>query len=182
MFELITSSASALAKTVQAVAQLCLGMKTKMLTISTGEAQRPLKLRDGIDRRVREDRRRSSVGMRLRIGLWYQYHRATRAGEFDAFPRDQHKRVKIEEALLPEIGRYEFRRRENLAPVPARCALADAVDFVWAHPEVGCNATGESMAVYAINAISDYLERSFQVAVVDRRKADRRAARASTNS
>jgi hypothetical protein len=41
---------------------------------------------------------------------------------------------------------------------------------------VGCNATGESMAVYAINAISDYLVHTFHVAVIDRRKADRRSA------
>jgi hypothetical protein len=147
-----------------------------MLNISTGEAQRPLKLRDGIDRRVLEDRRHSSVGMRLRVGLWYQYHRATRAGEFDSFPRDQFKRGKIEEALMPEILKYEFFPRENRSPVPASYALAAAVDFLWAHPEVGCNATGESMAVYAINAISDYLVHTFHVAVIDRRKADRRSA------
>ena len=146
-----------------------------MLTISTREAQRPLKLRDGIDRRVQDDRRRSSVGMRLRVGLWYQYHRATRAGEFDRFPRDQYKRSKIEEALLPEILKYEFSKCENKAPLSAAFALTNAVDFLWAHPEIGCNATGESMAVYAINAISDYLVRTFHVAVIDRRKADRRA-------
>jgi hypothetical protein len=150
-----------------------------MLTISTGEAQRPLKLRDGIDRRVLEDRRHSSVGMRLRVGLWYQYHRSTRAGEFDPFPRDQYRRGKIEEALLPEIFKYEFFQRENRAPVPGSRALAKAVDFVWAHPEVGCNAAGESMAVYAINAISDYLTGTLHVAVLDRRKADRRAAQAA---
>jgi len=150
-----------------------------MLTISTGEAQRPLKLRDGIDRRVLDDRRRSSVGMRLRVGLWYQYHRSTRAGEFDPFPRDQYRRGNIEEALLPEIFKYEFSQPENSSPVPASCALTTAVDFLWAHPEIGCNAAGESMAVYAINAISDYLVSTFHVAVLDRRKADRRAAQAS---
>ncbi len=150
-----------------------------MLTISTGEAQRPLKLRDGVDRRVRDDRRHSSVGMRLRVGLWYQYHRATRAGEFDPFPRDQYKRGKIEEALLAEIFKYEFFQRENRSPVPAARALTTAVDFLWAHPEIGCNAAGESMAVYAINAVSDYLVSAFHVGVIDRRKADRRAAHAS---
>jgi hypothetical protein len=150
-----------------------------MLTISTGEMRRPLKLRDGIDRRVHDDRRHSSVGMRLRIGLWYQYHRSTRAGEFDPFPRDQYKRSKIEQALLPEVSKYEFHQRENQTAVPASCALAIAVDFLWAHPEVGCNATGDSMAVYAVNAISEYLVRTFDVAVVDRRKADRRSAQAS---
>jgi hypothetical protein len=150
-----------------------------MLTISTGEMQRLLKLRDGIDRRVHHDRRHSSVGMRLRIGLWYQYHRSTRAGEFDPFPRDQYKRSKIEQALLPEVSKYGFHLRENQAPVLASCALASAVNFLWAHPEVGCNATGDSMAVYAVNAISEYLVRTFDVAVVDRRKADRRSAQTS---
>jgi len=149
-----------------------------MLTISTGEAQRPLKLRDGIDRRIHDDRRRSSISMRVRIGLWYQYHRATRAGEFDPFPRNQYRRSKIEEALLPEIYKYEFRERENQLPVSASGALSSAVDFVWSHPEVGCNATGESTAVYAINAISEYLVGTFHVVAVDRRRADRRAAKA----
>jgi len=117
--------------------------------------------------------------MRLRVGLWYQYHRSTRAGEFDPFPRDQYRRGNIEEALLPEIFKYEFSQPENSSPVPASCALTTAVDFLWAHPEIGCNAAGESMAVYAINAISDYLVSTFHVAVLDRRKADRRAAQAS---
>jgi hypothetical protein len=147
-----------------------------LTTISTSEAQRPLKLRDGVDRRVQGDRRRSSVGMRLRVGLWYQYHRATRAGEFDPFPRDQFRRGRIEEALLPEVNKYEFRPRGNYAPVAPAAALATAVDFLWEHPQVGCNATGESMAVYALNAISDYLNQTFDVGLLDRRKTDRRAA------
>jgi hypothetical protein len=151
----------------------------KMLTISTGESQRPLKLRDGIDRRFLEDRRRSPVDMRLRVGLWYQYHRATRAGEFDPFPRDQYKRPKVEEALLPEMHKYEFRHRESNAPASPPCALARALDFLWAHPELGCNTVGESTAAYAINSLAEYLVRTFHVTVIDRRKADRRAAQAS---
>ncbi len=153
-----------------------------MLTLSTGEAQRPMRLRDGVDRRVHEDRRHSSVGMRLRVGLWYQYHRATRAGEFDRFTRDPYKRTRIEEALLPEIFKYEFFQRGQAVPVPASRALANAVDFLWAHPEIGCNAAGESMAVYAINAITEYLVRTFDVTVIDRRKADRRAMQTSAGS
>jgi hypothetical protein len=127
-----------------------------------------------------DDRRHSPVEMRLRVGLWYQYHRSTRAGEFDPFPRDQYKRGKIEEALLPEILKYEFFDRETRLPVEASCALTTAVDFLWAHAEIGCNATGESMAVYAINAISGYLVHTFRVALLDRRKADRRAAQAAS--
>ena len=151
-----------------------------MLNISTGEAQRPLKLRDGIDRRVLEDRRHSSVGMRLRVGLWYQYHRATRAGEFDALPRNQYRRTKIQEALLPEIVKYEFLQRENNSRVTPSHALSAAVDFVWSHQsEVGCNPQGESTAVYTINAIAEYLVRTFQVTMIDRRQSDQRSARAA---
>jgi len=141
-----------------------------------------MRLRDGVDRRVHDDRRHSSIGMRLRVGLWYQYHRSTRAGEFDHFPRDQYKRGKIEEALLPEIFKYEFFQREQGGPIPASRALATAVDFLWAHPEIGCNAAGESMAVYAINAITYYLVQTFEVAVIDRRKAYRRGAQTSAGS
>jgi hypothetical protein len=150
-----------------------------MLTVSKGETQRPIKLRDDSDRRVQEDRRQSSVDMRLRVGLWYQYHRATRAGEFDSFPRNQYLRTKVEEALLPEMLKYEFHLRDKDAPVPSSFALSSALDFLWAHPEIGCNAAGESMAVYAVNAVAEYLTRTFNVGVIDRRKADRRSAQAS---
>jgi len=156
-----------------------------MLTATTreklpAEVPRPMKLREGDDRRVQDDRRRSSVSMRLRVGLWYQYHRATRAGEFDPFPRNQYRRDLIEQALLPEIVKYEFFQRDNQAATAAPAALAKAVDFLWAHPEVGCNAAGESMAVYAVNAISEYLVRTFTVGVLDRRKTDRRSAQAAS--
>jgi hypothetical protein len=119
--------------------------------------------------------------MRLRVGLWYQYHRATRAGEFDALPRNPYKRGKLLEALLPEMQKYEFRQRDNGSFVPPSCALSVAVDFLWSHPELGCNAAGEPMAVYTINAISDYLVRGFEVGVIDRRKSDRRTLAASAS-
>jgi hypothetical protein len=150
-----------------------------MLSISTDEMPRPLKLREGIDRRTHDDRRGSSVDMRLRVGLWYQYHRATRAGEFDPLPRNQYTRNKLQDALLPEMHKYEFSQRDNNSPVPPSAALSSAVDFLWSHPQLGCNAVSEPMAVYTVNAISDYLVRSFSVTVIDRRKSDRRSATAS---
>jgi hypothetical protein len=146
-----------------------------MLTISTDEAPRPLKLREGLDRRTQGDRRRSSVDIRLRVGLWYQYHRATRAGEFDFLPRNLYTRNKLQEALLPEMHKYEFSQRDNNSLASPSCALSAAVDFVWCHPGFGCNAASEPMAVYTVNAISEYLVRFFNVAVIDRRKADRRS-------
>jgi hypothetical protein len=150
-----------------------------MLIISTDEAPRPLKLREGANRRTQDDRRKSSVDMRLRVGLWYQYHRATRAGEFDPLPRNQHKRTALQEALLPEIHKYEFFQRESGCLVSPTSALSSAVDFLWRHSELGCNAVGEPMAVYTINAIVEYLSRTFKVAVIDRRKADRRTSATS---
>jgi hypothetical protein len=146
-----------------------------MLTLSTDEVPRPLKLRHGVDRRLQRDRRRSPVDMRLRVGLWYQYHRATRAGEFDPLPRNQYTRAKLFEALSPEIHKYEFSRRDNNSQVSPSYALENAVEFLWSHPELGCNAAGEPMAVYTINAVTEYLVRTFQVAVIDRRKSDRRS-------
>jgi hypothetical protein len=147
-----------------------------MLTISTEETPRPPKSREAVDRRMQEDRRKSSVDMRLRVGLWYQYHRATRAGEFDALPRNSYMRAKVQEALLPEMHKYEFAQRDNNSPAVPSCALNTAVDFLWSHPELGCNAAGEPMAVYTVNGISEYLVRNFKVTVIDRRKADRRSA------
>lgn len=147
-----------------------------MLTLSKDEMPRPLKLREGMDRRRQDDRRQSPVDMRLRVGLWYQYHRATRSGEFDPLPRNQYKRSKLLEALLPEMQKYDFAQRDANSPVPPSCALSMAVDFLWSQPTLGCNAAGEPMAVYTINAISDCLVRTFQVSAIDRRASDRRAA------
>jgi hypothetical protein len=152
-----------------------------MLTLTTDETPRPLKMRDSnVDRRHQQDRRHSPVDMRLRVGLWYQYHRATRAGEFDALPRNPYTRMKLLEALMPEAIKYEFVFRDNNLPLPASCALTNGVDFLWSKPEFGCNAAGEPVAVYTVSALAEYLVRTFKVTVIDRRKSDRRALAAST--
>jgi len=152
-----------------------------MLTLSTDEAPRPLKIRvDGMDRRHQGDRRRSSVDMRLRVGLWYQYHRSTRAGEFDPLPRNPYTRGKLLEALMPEVTKYEFAHRDTNSSLPPSCALTYAVDFLWSQSKLGCNAAGEPMAVYTISALAEYLVQTFEVTVIDRRKADRRSATAAT--
>jgi len=153
-----------------------------MLTVSTNEIPRIPKSREGIDRRTGSDRRKSSVDMRLRVGLWYQYHRATRAGEFDTLLRSSYMRGKVHESLLPEMHKYEFSERGNDAPVSPSSALTAAIEFLWSHPDLGCNAAGEPMAVYTVNSISEYLVRMFKVNVIDRRKADRRTASASTSA
>jgi hypothetical protein len=133
-----------------------------------------------MDRRQQEDRRKSSVDMRLRVGLWYQYHRATRAGEFDALPRNPYMRAKLQEALLPEMHKYEFAQRDTDSAVAPSCALTSAIDFLWAHSELGCNAAGEPMAVYTVNGISEYLVHIFKVTVIDRRKTERRSVATSS--
>jgi hypothetical protein len=118
--------------------------------------------------------------MRLRVGLWYQYHRSTRAGEFDPLPRNPYTRGKLLEALMPEATKYDFVHRDTGASLPASCALTYAVDFLWSQPKLGCNAAGEPVAVYTISALAEYLVRTFKVTLVDRRKADRRLASAAT--
>jgi len=152
-----------------------------MLTISTDEVPRLPKSREGVDRRTDTDRRKSSVDMRLRVGLWYQYHRATRSGEFDTLLRNPYTCGKVHESLLPEMHKYEFFERDRGAQVPPASALTAAIEFLWSHPELGCNAAGEPMAVYTINGISEYLVRTFKVNVIDRRKTDRRVVAASTS-
>lgn len=152
-----------------------------MLTISRDEMPRPPRSREGEDRRTQEDRRKSSVDMRLRVGLWYQYHRATRAGEFDSLPHNMYTRAKVSDALLPEMHKYEFAQSDNNSPVTPSCALAAAIDFIWSHPELGCNVAGEPMAVYTVNGISEYLVRTYSVSVIDRRKSDRRSVTAASS-
>lgn len=152
-----------------------------MLTVSTDNTQRAIKAREGEDRRNEPDRRKSSVDMRLRVGLWYQYHRATRSGEFDLLPRNPYTRAKVQEALLPEMQKYRFALRNTPdAAVAASCALASALDFLWSHPELACNVAGEPMAVYTINGLSEYLVRTYQVTMLDRRKSDRRTTAAAS--
>ena len=182
MSDLIAGAVGGLAKAVQSVVKLFSQNKKKMLTISAGEVERTLRMRDGFDRRVNGDRRQSPIDMRLRVGLWYQYHRVTRAGEFDPLPRDPYRQAKFAGALLPEMDKYEFLSRGDHSGIEASCALASAVDFLWAHPELGCNPSGESAAAYAVNQIADYLVATFDVRVVDRRKADRRAAKGQAAS
>lgn len=149
-----------------------------MLSTHSQESRRPIKARDSVDRRTQPDRRRSSVDMRLRVGLWYQYHRATRAGEFDPLPRNQYTHNKVHEALLPEMCKYEFFEPVTKAAVAPARALTASIEFLWAHPELGCNAAGEPMAVYTINGLAEFLVRTYRVTVIDRRKADRRSATA----
>jgi hypothetical protein len=153
-----------------------------MLTISAGELERTLRMRDGFDRRVNGDRRQSPVDMRLRVGLWYQYHRETRSGEFDPLPRNPYRKATFAEALLPEMHKYEYLSRAERLRVEASRALSSAVEFLWTHPELGCNPAGESTAAYAVNQIADYLVATFDVRAVDRRKADRRAVRVQAAS
>ena len=90
--------------------------------------------------------------------------------------------MKLQEALLPEMHRYEFAQRDTDSAVSPSCALTAAIDFLWSHPELGCNAAGEPMAVYTVNAISEYLVRNLKVTVIDRRKSDRRTSVATSSA
>ena len=80
----------------------------------TEEIRREIKMRNGLDRRNAIERRCSSLPMRLRVGLWLQYHRETRAGEFDPFPRDYSHKAKLRSGLVPEMGKYEFREQGRM--------------------------------------------------------------------
>lgn len=141
---------------------------------TTQQANRSQRLREAEDRRLHPDRRQSGIDMRLRVGLWYQYHRATRAGEFDPLPRNDYYRQKITTALLPEMAKYTFCKPGSKTPASPEQALVAALDFLWSYPQLGCSAVGDCSAVYGINAIAEYLWRTFEVAMIDRRKSDRR--------
>ena len=140
------------------------------------ETQRPIKMRNGLDRRNGCERRSSSVGMRLRVGLWLQYHRETRAGEFEPFSRDFSQKAKLQSGLTPEMRNYEFLKKSDNQPICPSNALACAINQLWANPKLGCNLAGESLAVYAINEIASYLSANHDICRLDRRKTERRAA------
>lgn len=138
---------------------------------------RKIRERSGTDRR-REGERRQDLKLRLRRGLWLEYHRATESGKFDELLRDLHTRGKLLSALVTEARRYRFLDRENHSEVSASNALERALDSIWRNPQAGVDGSGQSKAVYVIEAIAQELYATYDVKVRDRRQGDRRAAAA----
>ncbi len=138
---------------------------------------RKLRERSGVDRR-RDGERRQDLKLRLRRGLWLEYHRATESGKFDDMPRDLHTRGKLLAALVTEARRYRFLDRENHAEISSSNALERALDCIWRNPQAGVDGSGQSKAVYVIEAVAQELYATYDVKIRDRREGERRAAAA----
>jgi len=139
---------------------------------------RKIRERSGIDRRRIEERRKD-VRQRLRRGLWLEYHRVTESGKFDEMPRDLYTRGKLLAALGTEARRYRFEDRENHSEVSAVNALGRVVDRIWPNPLAGVDGSGQSRAVYVIEAIAQELYNIYDVKIRDRRQGERRARAAA---
>jgi hypothetical protein len=147
----------------------------------TAQLVRKPKERGGAERRVKE---RSESGKkmnrRLRNGLWFQYHMATRSGEFDEVVLDSHYKLMMADYLVAEASKYTFHDREQHLPVSASSALNSAIDHVWLLKSDAINpSTGLPAAVYLIEAIAERMIREYDVERIDRRKGGRRTLSAS---
>jgi hypothetical protein len=143
-----------------------------------GKHPRKIRERSGVDRRQAGERRKD-VKQRLRTGLWLQFHRVTEAGKFDEMRRDLYTRGKLLAALLPEARRYRFHDRENHSEVSASSALERAADRIWQNPQSGVDGSGQSKAVYVIEAVAQELYNTYDVNIRDRRQGERRALAAA---
>jgi hypothetical protein len=137
--------------------------------------------RTGVDRRSKS-RDEFGPSRRSRIGFWLQYHRVTRAGEFDDVELDHRFKLILCDHLLPEANKFLFRDRDHHAIVPPNTALNSAIDHIWANPADARNPnTNRPAAVYLIEAIAEYLVKSYDIVRTDRRKSERRAGAAGTS-
>lgn len=126
------------------------------------------------DRRSHKDRRKSPPDQRLRTGLWLQFHRVTRSGEFDVLALNDHIYRKVHDAIWPEIVKYEFHNPRDGAPIPAQMALDAAMDSVWKHKSALPNRGKQQQAVFVLEAIAVELARRFAIVTIDKRQIDRR--------
>lgn len=132
--------------------------------------------RTGVDRRRLPDRRVSPIVQRLRTGLWLQFHRSTRAGEFSDVDLDAAHPAALLELLLPEAIKYTYADRETQETISANSALNAALRFATRHrSELIVTPDGKPQAVLVICLISEYLCRTYEVNRKDRRVRDRRA-------
>ena len=126
------------------------------------------------DRRSHKDRRKSPPDQRLRTGIWLQFHRVTRSGEFDVLALNDHIYRKVHDAIWPEIVKYEYRNPRDSAPVPAQMALDAAMDSVWKHKSALPSRGKQQQAVFVLEAIAVELARRFAIVTIDKRQSDRR--------
>lgn len=139
----------------------------------TGQAGR----RRGIERRQGPDRRVSPTVHRMRTGLWLQFHRATRAGEFSSLELEPSTVPTLVAQLLPEAGKYTYSDRDTQCQAPANAALTAALRFAFAHrAELIMTPDGDPQAVLVICMIAEFLCRNYEVTTTDRRMRERRVA------
>ncbi|MEP7367383.1 MAG: hypothetical protein ABI972_29335 [Acidobacteriota bacterium] len=128
------------------------------------------------DRRGRKDRRKSPIDQRVRTGIWLQYHRDTRSGEFDLLSLNAHTRRRVHDAIWPEIVKYHFHDPQTGSAVPAQMALDTAMESVWKSKASLPNHAKQQQAVFVMEAIAVELVNRFKIATIDNRQNDRRAS------
>jgi hypothetical protein len=135
----------------------------------------PPRERSGQDRRKRDRRDPSLIPQRLRTGLWLQYHKATRAGEFDPLALEPYRKTKVHDSIAPEMHKYIFKDRYTHSALSAEQVLASALDYIW----TDARFRGKSpRSVFVIEAIAEHLCKQYDVTSADKRAADCRSATA----
>lgn len=124
------------------------------------------------DRRSPADRRESPMVQRLRKGCWLSYHEATERGKFDPVDIYTVELMELFNALLPEIERYVYRRKDGSKCPPSE-ALEQAIDVVG---RLLRERKVSIKAVYITDAVGEVLCRLFQVETTsERREQSRRS-------
>jgi hypothetical protein len=122
------------------------------------------------DRRDREDRRRTDLIQRMRMGFWFTFARLTGYGKFDLIPIRVSSMSKVMESLCEEVRNYCY-INDMGNKVNHKDALENAVQAVWDELRLE-----ESVrAVIVIESIAEYLHTNYSVSIAERRyRNDRR--------
>jgi len=130
--------------------------------------------RAGTERRgAGDDRRRSLIIQRMRIGFWKAYTDALGIGKFDLLRMGVTERFKAIEAITDEAERYVYTRRDG-KEMPGQQALEEAANHVWQE----YRSKDFVKAVYVIEAVAEQMHATYTVCRMQRRRATSRRTNA----
>jgi hypothetical protein len=156
--------------TGEVVDSIGLFKKAKGLFPTIQSQNKPAKARRKADWDPERDgeRRISGVELRLRTGIWLQFHRKTGLGKFEPLATTEQNRDNLIHAFVVEGANYQFSERSSgvlLLPSTIASMTADIVCSRWSsRPEK------ERQAVLLTDEFANHILSSYNVRAVDRRK------------
>jgi hypothetical protein len=112
-----------------------------------------------------KDRRKSGVALRLKTGIWLQFHRKTGMSKFQLM--EFAERGDLQHAVISESENYQFSERGTGTLLLPGIVATSAVDHA-------CSAWTEKpakdrQAVLLIDEIAEYILKHYDVRMIDRR-------------